>query len=138
MIAIFIELVVFAVLLLRQRVPVFRHKKGMQVAVVTAFAVVLVGLLWWLGGKELTTRVSSIATETHTELSGGMRLSIDRDAFRMFRNRPVLGWGLGTFPTVYPSFAVSTPTSLSMKPTTTICNCCPRWDCSGSAPWCGS
>jgi O-antigen ligase len=61
-------------------------------------------LLWWLGGKELTSRVSSIATETHTELSGGMRLSIDRDALRMFRNRPLLGWGLGTFPTVYPRF----------------------------------
>ena len=104
MIAIFIELVVFALLLLRQRVPAFRYKKKAQLVVVTTFAVVLASLLWWLGGKELTSRVSSIATETHTELSGGMRLSIDRDAFRMFRNRPILGWGLGTFPTVYPRF----------------------------------
>jgi O-antigen ligase len=104
MIAISIELVLFFLLLLRQGVPLSRHKKGMQFAAVTAFAVVLVASLWWLGGKELTSRVSSIATETHTELSGGMRLSIDRDAFRMFRNKPVLGWGLGTFPTVYPRF----------------------------------
>jgi len=104
MIAISIELVVFFLLLPRQGVAPFRHKKGIQLAVVTAFAIVLVGLLWWLGGKELSSRVSSIATETHTELSGGMRLSIDRDAFRMFRNKPVLGWGLGTFPTVYPRF----------------------------------
>ncbi len=98
MLAIFVELVVFAVVLLRQ-------KKSVRIAIgVVAFAVVLVSLLTWLGGKELTSRVSSIATETHTELSGGMRLSIDRDAFRMFRNKPVLGWGLGVFPVVYPQF----------------------------------
>jgi O-antigen ligase len=52
----------------------------------------------------LTSRISSISTETHTELSGGMRISIDRDALVMFRNKPVLGWGLGTFPVVYPQF----------------------------------
>jgi O-antigen ligase len=33
-----------------------------------------------------------------------MRLSIDRDTLRMFRDKPVLGWGLSTFPTVYPQF----------------------------------
>ena len=44
-----------------------------------------------------------------------MRLSIDRDALRMFRNKPVLGWGLGTFPAVYPSSVASTPTSLSIE-----------------------
>jgi O-antigen ligase len=98
MIAILVEMVVFAVVLLRQR-----RSTRMAISVV-AFAVVLVGLLTWLGGKELTARISSISTETHTELSGGMRLSIDRDAFRMFRNKPVIGWGLRTFPVVYPQF----------------------------------
>jgi O-antigen ligase len=102
MIAISIELVLFAVLGLRQGVALFRNKHGKWVAAgIAAFAFVLV---IWLGGRELTSRVSSIATETHTELSGGMRISIDRDTFRMFRNKPVLGWGLGTFPTVYPKF----------------------------------
>jgi O-antigen ligase len=105
MIAIFVELVVFAVILLRQRVVLFRQKKGAWLAVnVAAFLLVLVSLLTWLGGKELSSRVSSISTETRTELSGGMRISIDRDAFRMFRDKPVLGWGLGSFPTVYPQF----------------------------------
>src|ERR1039458_6397625 len=42
------------------------------------------------------------------------------------------------FPPFTPVFAVSIPTSLSTKLTTTICNCCLRWDCSGSARWCGS
>jgi O-antigen ligase len=105
MIAIFIELVIVAVLLLRQRVALLRVKRRMRMAVnMAAFAVVLVSLLTWLGGSDLMSRVSSISTETHTELSGGMRLSIDRDAFRMFRSKPVLGWGLRTFPVVYPQF----------------------------------
>src|SRR5437660_7319648 len=73
MLAIFVELVVFAVVLLRQ-------KKGMRLAVSTAaFAIVLISLLSWLGGKELTSRVSSISSEARSEISGGMRLSIDRD-----------------------------------------------------------
>ena len=98
MLAIFVELVALAVILIRQR-------KGMRIALgVAAFAVVLVSLLTWLGGKELTERVSSISTEGRSEISGGMRLSIDRDAFRMFRDKPVLGCGLGTFPVVYPQF----------------------------------
>jgi O-antigen ligase len=98
MLAIFVELVVLAVIL-------FRQKKGIRIVLsFAAFAVVLVSLLAWLGGKELTSRVSSLSTETRSEISGGMRLSIDRDGFQMFRQKPVLGWGLGTFPVVYPQF----------------------------------
>jgi O-antigen ligase len=98
MIAIFVELVVFAIVLLRER-------KSIRIAIgAGAFVIVLVSMLAWLGGKELTSRVSSISSETRTELSGGMRLSIDRDGFRMFKSKPVLGWGLGTFPVVYPQY----------------------------------
>lgn len=98
MLAILIEFAVLGILLARQ-------KKGIRIAIgVGAFAIVLVGLLTWLGGKQLTERVSSISTEARSELSGGMRLTIDRDAVHMFRDRPVTGWGLGAFPTVYPQF----------------------------------
>jgi O-antigen ligase len=98
MLAIFVECVILAAVFFRQR-------KRIRIALgVGAFAVVLVSLLAWLGGKELKTRVTSISTEARTEISGGMRLSIDRDALAMFRRKPVLGWGLGTFPTVYPQF----------------------------------
>lgn len=98
MIAIFAELAVLATVL-------FRQKRRVRIAIAAvAFAVVLVSLLSWLGGKELTARVSSISSEARTEISGGMRLSIDRDALQMFRHRPVLGWGLRTFPVVYPQF----------------------------------
>jgi O-antigen ligase len=98
MLAIFVELAVLAAILLRQQ-------RIARVAIgVAAFAVVLISMLTWLGGKELTARVSSISSESRAEISGGMRTSIDRDTFRMFRARPVLGWGLGTFPTVYPQY----------------------------------
>ncbi|HET6177412.1 MAG TPA: O-antigen ligase family protein [Candidatus Sulfotelmatobacter sp.] len=98
MLAIVVELAILAAFLLQQRKPI-------QIAIgLAAFAIVLVGMLTWLGGKELTARVSSISTESRSEITGGTRLSIDRDAIRMFRNRPVLGWGLGAFPVVYPQF----------------------------------
>ena len=98
MIALFVELAVFGIILLRQR-------KTVRIAIsVAAFAIVLVSMLTWVGGKELTSRVSSISREAREEVSGGTRLSIDRDALRMFRSKPILGWGLGTFPIVYPKF----------------------------------
>lgn len=98
MLAVSAEFVLLAILLMRQR------KGSRFVLAAGVFVVVLVSLLTWLGGKELTTRVSSISRETRYEISGGMRLNIDRDAIVMFRRKPVLGWGLGTFPVVYPQF----------------------------------
>jgi O-antigen ligase len=98
MLAIFVEFMVLALVVMRKR-------KSIRIAIAAAaFAVVLLSLLTWLGGRELTTRITSISSEARTELSGGTRLSIDRDALRMFRSKPVLGWGLGSFPVVYPQF----------------------------------
>jgi O-antigen ligase len=98
MLAVFAELAIFGVILLRQ-------KRSARIALgMAAFAVVLISLLVWLGGKELTSRVGSISQEARGEISGGMRLSIYKDGIRMFAHRPVLGWGLGTFPVIYPQF----------------------------------
>ena len=69
-----------------------------------AFLILVIGFLVWLGGNELTRRLASIHSEARTELSGGLRVSIDRDCLRMLFKRPFLGWGLGTFPIVYPQF----------------------------------
>jgi len=99
MLAVFVEFIVLALVLVR------KGRKSIRVVIaLAAFAVVLFTLLTWLGGKELTTRVTSISTEARTEISGGTRLSIDRDSLRMIRAKPVFGWGLGTFPIVYPQF----------------------------------
>ena len=63
-----------------------------------------IGFLVWIGGNELTRRLASIHSETQHELTGGVRSTLDRDCLRMWREKPLLGWGLGTFPEVYPQF----------------------------------
>lgn len=98
MISVFVELMIVAVLLIR------KHRSFRIAVGAVAFVVVLVSMLTWLGGKELTHRVSTISSEARGEISGGTRFAIDRDSVRMFTHKPILGWGLGTFPVVYPQF----------------------------------
>jgi O-antigen ligase len=62
-------------------------------------------LVAWLGGGELAERVASVHNATSVELSGGTRLIIDRDALKIFSQKPILGWGLGVFPDIYPQFS---------------------------------
>jgi O-antigen ligase len=82
-----------------------RRKNGRAAVALTFFLVIACGLLAWLGGGELVQRMASIHGSAAAELSGGTRLTIDRDALKMFAQKPVLGWGLGVFPDVYPQFS---------------------------------
>ena len=75
-----------------------------QPVILIAFLIFVVTSLFWIGGSELTHRLVSIESETRQELNGGVRLTIDRDCLRMWLKHPILGWGLGTFPDVYPQF----------------------------------
>jgi O-antigen ligase len=98
MLAFAIEMaVLFAVFITRRR-------SGKIALAFGAFLVLASALLLWLGGGELVDRMTSIPVEMRTELSGGTRVSIDRDCFRMFLQKPLTGWGLGVFPEVYPQF----------------------------------
>jgi O-antigen ligase len=98
MLALLVELMVLAVIVVRQQ-------KGKRLALAAAaFIAIVIALSVWLGGAELGQRIFSISTETRSEISGGLRWNIDRDGLKMFLNRPVMGWGLGTFPVVYPQF----------------------------------
>jgi O-antigen ligase len=98
MLALLVELLVLAVIVVRQQ-------KGPRLALATgAFLAIMIALSVWLGGAELAKRIFSISTEARSEISGGIRWNIDRDSFKMFLQRPVTGWGLGTFPVVYPQF----------------------------------
>jgi O-antigen ligase len=97
MLALLVELIVLAVVLVKQR-------RGWHTALALGvFLLIGVGLLTWLGGAELAQRMASVP-DAHNDLSAAMRLQINRDGLRMFLRRPVLGWGLGTFPVVYPEF----------------------------------
>jgi len=82
-----------------------REKKGRTAATsLGIFLVLVAGTLIWLGGSELNQRLISIHSEANTEMAGGTRLDIDRDTLKMFPQKPVLGWGLGAFPEVYPHY----------------------------------
>jgi O-antigen ligase len=98
MLAVAVQITIFVAILLRQK------QTGRMVFTLGIFLALAIGLLAWLGGGELVERIASIHSETRTELSGAMRVDIDRDALRMFEHNPILGWGLGTFADVYPQF----------------------------------
>jgi O-antigen ligase len=97
MLAIVVELLVLAGLLIKQ-------KRGLRTAIgVTVFMAIIAGLLVWIGGAELSRRIASAGPQ-HSELASDIRSYINRDGLRMFLKRPILGWGLGAFPVVYPEF----------------------------------
>jgi O-antigen ligase len=93
-----IQMALLVAILFKKQAP------GKTTVVLGIFLGLVIGLLAWLGGGELTRRIASIRAETHVELSGGMRLNIDRDALKMAAHQPVLGWGLGVFPDIYPQY----------------------------------
>jgi O-antigen ligase len=92
-----------------------RRKNWKATLALASFLAIALGLLVWLGGAELIDRMASVHDATRAELSGGGRLTMDRDALRMFAQKPFLGWGLGVFPYVYPQFSsLSTNLQLGM------------------------
>lgn len=98
MIAFLVQIAILGIFLVKR-------KKSRRLAFALAgFLVVLVGLVIWLGGSELGNRVISIRSESSTEISGGTRLAIVKDSWKMLIERPVMGWGLGNFPEVYPQY----------------------------------
>jgi O-antigen ligase len=90
MLAFVLEMVLFAALTLGKR-------RSPRIALgLTAVCVFILALLIFLGKGQVLGRLG--------DLSPGIRLNITKDSLRMFSQRPIGGWGLGTFPTVYPSF----------------------------------
>ncbi len=78
---------------------VFWRQKNRKVSLALAtFLVLGVGLILWLGGSELAKRLATIHAETRTELTGGTRLSIDRDALKMFAAQACYRLGTGSLP----------------------------------------
>jgi O-antigen ligase len=97
MLAIVAELIFLAVLVVKQ-------KRSLRTAIgVGVFLAIVVGLLTWVGGGELSKRIATVGP-SRLELASDIRAGINRDGLRMFLKKPVLGWGLGTFPVVYPQF----------------------------------
>jgi O-antigen ligase len=90
MLSFILEIIVFATLTLVQR-------RNPRVALgVAAMCVLVLVVLIFLGKVQVLGRLGNLGPD--------MRLKITKDSLRMFSHRPMLGWGLGTFPTVYPSY----------------------------------
>jgi O-antigen ligase len=98
MVALVIQMAVLASLLIRRR-------KGFRMALTLGFILIVVaGMLAWLGGGALTARLSTLRANSHPELSEQLRLQVDHDGIEMVERKPILGWDLGVFPTVYPKY----------------------------------
>jgi len=83
----------------------FRERTGSRAAfLMAAFLVVSLTSIAWIGGSEVSARLSTISTNKHSEIANDIRLKINRDTLHMFAQRPILGWGLGSFESVYPQF----------------------------------
>ena len=91
MLAFVLEMVLFAAL-------TFGKRRSPRIALGSmAVCVFILALLIFVGkGQEVLGRLG--------DLSPGTRLEMTKDSLKMFSKRPVFGWGLGTFPTVYPSY----------------------------------
>jgi O-antigen ligase len=90
MIAFVLEMVLFAALTLGKR------RSPRMVLGSMAVCVLVLAFLVFLGKGQVLGRLG--------DLDPGMRSDITKDCLKMFSRRPVWGWGLGTFPTVYPSY----------------------------------
>jgi O-antigen ligase len=75
---------------------VWRKKNGRIAAGLAAVCLMVLAFVVWLGTGALWHHF--------TELQDWMRLAMTKDGLHMFWHKPVLGYGLGTFTTVYPQF----------------------------------
>jgi O-antigen ligase len=91
-----LQLVLLAVL---SRAHQFRKK---QLLGATAIALVAGTFVIWLGVGRTMQRFEQLTREG---ISGELRISMYRDTWRVFRDHPSVGTGLGTLVAVYPQYA---------------------------------
>jgi O-antigen ligase len=90
MIALLLEAVLFAAI-------AFGKRRSRRLALGSmGVCVSILALVFFLGNGKVLSHIG--------DLSPGVRLDITKDCLRMFSHRPILGFGFGTFPTVYPSY----------------------------------
>lgn len=90
MLAFILEVILFAALTLGK-------KQNPRIALGSlAVCILILAMLVFLGKGQVLGRLG--------DLGPGIRSTITKDSLRMFAKRPIAGWGLGTFPTVYPRF----------------------------------
>ncbi|HKR84359.1 MAG TPA: O-antigen ligase family protein [Terriglobales bacterium] len=80
-----------------------RTRNGV-VLVLSAFLLSALASVAWIGGSEVSERISTVASHKQADLRSDIRGAIYQDALHMVAKRPVLGSGINTFADVYPQF----------------------------------
>jgi O-antigen ligase len=70
---------------------------------IAIFFVLAAGLVAWVGSADMVERIGTLADQFHPATMD-QRSTILRDSLVMVKQRPLLGWGLGQFPDLYPQF----------------------------------
>lgn len=92
------ELGVLSLILMRNRRSAYP-----EILLIGILCLALVAWLAWLRPAGLVERLARLLNPIADAGATG-RVAIARDSLRMLRERPLFGWGLGTFAAVYPSF----------------------------------
>jgi len=82
-------------------VMILRRTMGKQLLAGAAVLLVALLLVFWLGVGQILQRLSSTQI---LEVSSGKRASMRGDTWRIFRDHPFVGTGLGTLQIVYPPY----------------------------------
>lgn len=98
MIAFAVELGVLSLLLFKNRRSAYR-----EILLLGVLCIALIAWLAWLRPKGLVERIARLLNPISDAGATG-RVAIIKDSLKMVEQRPFLGWGLGTFSVVYPSF----------------------------------
>jgi len=93
------QIILLAVFLIKRR------KNWTAPLALAGFLALSLILLLWLGGADLVERLASLQNSARADLPWATRLTIDRDALRIFAQKPLMGWGLGVFGVIYPHFS---------------------------------
>jgi O-antigen ligase len=80
-----------------------RQRSRRQLLLLLVIAALLALWLMMLSPGGISDRIVRLQ-DPLGKAGGSNRVQIVKDSVRMIAARPVLGWGLGTFPVVYPSF----------------------------------
>jgi O-antigen ligase len=80
---------------------ILRRAKGKQLLAGAAVLLVALGLVSWLGVRQILQRFSAMQS---LEVSDSKRVSMWRGSWHVFLDHPLLGTGLGTLQTVYPPY----------------------------------
>jgi O-antigen ligase len=90
-----VQMVILFLLLFIRRI---RGKYVIAGGLVVLTAVLVVS---WIGVRQMLDRFSGMQ---NLEVSTGKRAAMQRDTFRIFRDHPIVGTGLGTIEMVYPPY----------------------------------